>query len=137
MRPYFEKMADFGKALKENRIARSQESRARLAAVEAEIAAARKAIENVGLPAAEINKRGSLTVWQRLEYLVEPGTWHPLHSLYNPADNAEGTTNVVDGLGRIGGRWAVVIGFDNKCSPAHGFPASPRTCCGSPIFPGA
>ena len=114
MRPYFEKMAGFGKPLKENRIARSQESRARLAAVEAEIAAARKAVENVGLPAAEINKRGSLTVWQRLEYLVEPGTWHPLHSLYNPADNAEGTTNVVDGLGRIGGRWAVVIGFDNK-----------------------
>jgi glutaconyl-CoA decarboxylase len=107
-------MAGFGKPLKENRIARSQESRARLAAVEAEIAAARKAVENVGLPAAEINKRGSLTVWQRLEYLVEPGTWHPLHSLYNPADNAEGTTNVVDGLGRIGGRWAVVIGFDNK-----------------------
>jgi glutaconyl-CoA decarboxylase len=114
MGPYFEKMADFGKPLKENRIARSQESRARLAAVEAEIAAARKAVENVGLPAAEINKRGSLTVWQRLAYLVEPGTWHPLHSLYNPADNAEGTTNVVDGLGRIGGRWAVVIGFDNK-----------------------
>ncbi len=114
MRPYFEKMPEFGKPLKEDRIARAQDSRASLVAVEDEIAAARKAIEHVGLPTAEINKRGSLTVWQRIEYLVEPGTWNPLHSLYNPADNPEGTTNVVDGLGKVGGRWAVVIGFDNK-----------------------
>jgi glutaconyl-CoA decarboxylase subunit alpha len=114
MRPYFEKMPEFGKPLKENRIARSLDSRAKLLAVEAEIAAARKAVEDVGLSAAEINKRGSLTVWQRIEYLVDPGSWHPLHSLYNPADNPEGTTNVVDGLGKVGGRWAVVIGFDNK-----------------------
>ncbi len=68
----------------------------------------------VGIPAAEINKRGALTVWQRLDYLVDPGTWCPLHSLYNPEDNEEGTTNVVDGLGKIAGRWAVIIGFDNK-----------------------
>jgi glutaconyl-CoA decarboxylase len=114
MKPYFARMPEFGKALKENRVARSRESRARLEAVEAEIAAARKAKESVGLPAAEINKRGALTVWQRLEYLVDPGSWHPLHSLYNPMDNEEGTTNVVDGLGRICGRWAVIIGFDNK-----------------------
>ena len=114
MRPYFEKMPAFGKDLKENRIARTKESRVKLEAVEAEIAAARKARENVGLPADAINKRGSLTVWQRLEALVDPGTWHPLHSLYNPEDNEEGTTNVVDGLAKIAGRWAVVIGFDNK-----------------------
>jgi glutaconyl-CoA decarboxylase len=114
MRPYFERMPQFGKPLKENRIARTQESRAKLEAVEAEIAAAAKARREVGLPAAEINKRGALIVWQRLEYLVDPGSWHPLHSLYNPMDNEEGTTNVVDGLGRIGGRWAVIIGFDNK-----------------------
>lgn len=50
MRPYFAKMADFGKPLRENRIARSQQSRARLEAVEAEIAALRKARENVGFP---------------------------------------------------------------------------------------
>jgi glutaconyl-CoA decarboxylase len=61
-----------------------------------------------------INKRGALTVWQRLEHLVDPGTFCPLHSLYNPQDNEEGTTNVVDGLAKIAGRWCVVIGFDNK-----------------------
>ena len=114
MRPYFEKMPGLGKELRENRIARTKDSRAKLEAVEAEIAAARKQREAVGLPAAEINKRGSLTIWQRLEGLVDPGTWQPLHSLYNPQDNEEGTTNVVDGLGRISGRWAVIIGFDNK-----------------------
>ncbi len=114
MKPYFERMPQFGKPLKENRIARTQESRAKLEAVEAEILAAALARREVGLPAAEINKRGALTVWQRLETLVDPGTWHPLHSLYNPMDNEEGTTNVVDGLGRICGRWAVIIGFDNK-----------------------
>ncbi len=126
MRPYFEKMPAFGKELKENRIARTRESRARLEAVEAEIAAARKARQEVGIPAAEINKRGALTVWQRLEYLVDPGSWHPLHSLYNPEDNEEGTTNVVDGLGKIGGRWAVIIGFDNKVLAGAWIPGQPE-----------
>ena len=114
MRPYFEKMPSFGKELKESRIARTRESREKLESVEAEIAAATKARQTVGIPAAKINERGALTIWQRLEYLVDPGTWRPLHSLYNPEDNEEGTTNVVDGLGKIGGRWAVIIGFDNK-----------------------
>jgi glutaconyl-CoA decarboxylase len=34
--------------------------------------------------------------------------------LYNPAENEDCTTNVVDGLAKINGRWAVVVGFDNK-----------------------
>lgn len=114
MRPYFEKMVGFGKELKENRIIRTKESRAKLEAVEAEISAARKARQDAGIPAAKINERGMLTVWQRLEYLVDEGSWCPLHSLYNPEDNPEGATNVVDGLGKIAGRWAVIIGFDNK-----------------------
>lgn len=114
MRPYFEKMAGFGKELKENRIIRTKESRAKLEAVEAEISAARKARQDAGIPTAKINERGMLTVWQRLEYLVDEGSWCPLHSLYNPEDNPEGATNVVDGLGKIAGRWAVIIGFDNK-----------------------
>jgi glutaconyl-CoA decarboxylase subunit alpha len=114
MRPYFEKMAGFGKELKENRLARTKDSRAKLEAVEAEIAAARQARQDAGIPTAKINERGMLTVWQRLEYLVDAGSWCPLHSLYNPEDNPEGGTNVVDGLGKIAGRWAVIIGFDNK-----------------------
>ena len=65
MRPYFEKMPGFGKPLKENRIARSQESRAKLEAIEAEMAALRKARENVGIPTEKINERGktNMKVW--------------------------------------------------------------------------
>ena len=81
MRPYFEKMPGFGKPLKENRIARSKDSRAKLEAVEAEITAAKKAKENIGIPAAKINERGSMTVWQRIEYLVDKDSFLPLHSL--------------------------------------------------------
>lgn len=114
MTPYFHSMPGLGKELKANRIARAADSRAQLERIEGEIATAKQQVLDAGLPAAEINKRGSMTVMQRIEYLVEPGSWRPLHTLYNPADNEEGTTNVVDGLGRIAGRWAVVIGFDNK-----------------------
>jgi len=55
-----------------------------------------------------------MTVWDRIQYLVEPGTWCPLHTLYDPQFNEEGTTGVIDGLARINGKWAVLIGFDNK-----------------------
>ena len=82
--------------------------------VEADIGQLKKGVEDAGFSTEQINKRGAMTVWQRLEYLVDPGTWRPLHSLYNPMDNANGATNVVDGLARVAGRWAVVIGFDNK-----------------------
>ena len=114
MKPYFETMDRFGKPLKPGRVKRAAASAEALQAVEADIAAAVKTVEEAGFPAGKINQRGWMTVYQRLEYLVDPGTWQPLHTLYNPAENEEGVTNVVDGLGRIEGRWAVVIGFDNK-----------------------
>ena len=114
MKPYFENMQRFGKELKQGRIKRGSASMEQLKQVEAEIERRRKDVENAGFSSEQINKRGAMTVWQRLEYLVDPGTWRPLHSLYNPMDNATGATNVVDGLARVAGRWAVVIGFDNK-----------------------
>ena len=114
MKPYFETMAGFGKALKPGRVKRAAASADELRVVEAGIAAAVTKVEEAGFPTEKINKRGWMTVYQRLEYLVDTGTWHPLHTLYNPLENEEGTTNVVDGLGQIAGRWAVVIGFDNK-----------------------
>ena len=99
MRPYFEKMPDFGKALKKGQLKRGEENEAALREVEQEIYDAVDAIKNSGFSEEKINARGQMTVWQRLEYLVDPGTWCPLHTLYNPADNEEGTTNVIDGLG--------------------------------------
>ncbi|MEE8221907.1 MAG: carboxyl transferase domain-containing protein, partial [Woeseiaceae bacterium] len=114
MKPYFEHMDEFGKELKAGRIKRAAESLAKLREAEAAIDSEKQKVEEVGFPTEKINARGWMTVWQRLEYLVDAGSWRPLHTLYNPLDNAEGTTNVVDGLAKIEGRWAVVIGFDNK-----------------------
>jgi glutaconyl-CoA decarboxylase len=114
MRPYFEKMTKFGNELKKGKIISSEENLKKIKEVEAEIEAEVEKAKNVGFPTEKINARGQLTVWQRLEYLLDPGTWCPLHTLYNPDDNAEGTTNVFDGLGKISGKWAVIIGFDNK-----------------------
>jgi glutaconyl-CoA decarboxylase len=114
MKSYFEHMDTFGKELKAGRIKRAAESRAQLEDAEAGITGAKKKVEEAGFPTEKINARGWMTVWQRIEYLVDEGSWTPLHTLYNPLDNSEGTTNVVDGLAKIEGRWAVVIGFDNK-----------------------
>ena len=114
MKPYFENMQQFGRELKQGRIKRATPSMEQLKQVQAEIEGRKKDVENAGFSTEQINKRGAMTVWQRLEYLIDPGTWRPLHSLYNPMDNTTGATNVVDGLARVAGRWAVVIGFDNK-----------------------
>jgi glutaconyl-CoA decarboxylase len=114
MRPYFEKMADIGKPLTEKKIQDSKENVALIKEVEKGVQEAVEKVKSAGLPTEKINQRGQLTIWQRLEYLVDQGTWRPLHSIYNPQENAEGTTGVVDGLGRINGKWAVIIGFDNK-----------------------
>jgi glutaconyl-CoA decarboxylase len=114
MRPYFEKMKEFGQELKEGQIKSTAASGKEIQKVETLVQEAIEKVKNAGLPTEKINARGQLTVWQRLEYLVDTGTWTPLHTLYNPENNAEGTTNVIDGLAKISGKWAVVIGFDNK-----------------------
>ena len=114
LRSYFETMPEIGKPLSDGVIRRSKENvdliREQEKIVEAEVERVRQA----GIPAEKIHGRGGMTVHDRLDYLVEPGTWCPLHTLYNPTENEEGCTGVVCGLGKIEGRWAVIIGFDNK-----------------------
>jgi len=114
MRPYFEKMAPIGKALSEGKIKQTQANADQIREIEQAIEEEVRKVKNAGLPADKINKRGQLTVWQRIEYLIDPGTWCPLHTIFNPKDNEEGSTGVIDGLAKIRGKWAVVIGFDNK-----------------------
>jgi glutaconyl-CoA decarboxylase len=114
MHPYWKTMPTFGKAVKENVLKRMEKNREQIAEVEAELDKEIERVKNSGLPAEKIHQRGQMTVWDRLEYLVDPGTWRPLHTLYDPKQNEEGTTGVVDGLAKISGRWAVVVGFDNK-----------------------
>jgi glutaconyl-CoA decarboxylase subunit alpha len=114
MRPYFEKMTEFGKALTDGLKKRMEESVKQLREVEKDLADKVTKVKEAGLAKETLHKRGEWTVYERLEYLVDPGTWCPLHTLYDPMDEESGTTGVVDGLGRICGKWAVVIGFDNK-----------------------
>ncbi|GAB4258136.1 MAG: carboxyl transferase domain-containing protein [Deferrisomatales bacterium] len=114
MRPYFEKMPEFGNALTERQIQTSAESLEEIKKVLKDLQAEVDRVKSAGIPEERVHKRGQLTVWERIDYVVDPGTWCPLHTLYDPAENAHGCTGVVDGLGKISGKWAVIIGFDNK-----------------------
>jgi glutaconyl-CoA decarboxylase len=107
-------MPEFGQQLNPGQLKSSDDNVTRLKEIEAHVSQAVQKVHDAGFPTEKVNERGMLTVFQRLNYLVDEGTWRPLHSLYNPENNTEGTTNVVDGLGKISGKWAVIIGFDNK-----------------------
>ncbi len=114
LRPYFEKMADIGWALSDADVKNSQENIDLIKEQERIIAKEVERVKNAGIPAKKIHDRGGMTIYDRLDYLVDVGTFLPLHTLYNPRDNEEGCTGVVNGIGKISGRWAVIIGFDNK-----------------------
>ncbi len=114
MKSYFRKMKPIGNKLPDKANKDTHENVQNIFDVEKEIADAVATVKNAGFPTEKINARGQMTLWQRLEYLVDEETWCPLHTLYNPQDNVEGTTNVFDGLAKISGKWCVVIGFDNK-----------------------
>jgi glutaconyl-CoA decarboxylase len=114
MRPYFEEMSPIGRPLTDKQKEDTKENLDQIRQVEKKVAEAIEAVKNAGIPAEVVKKRGQSTVWERIDYLIDPGTWCPLHTLYNPQFNEEGTTGVIDGLAKINGKWAVVIGFDNK-----------------------
>lgn len=135
LRPYFEKMPDIGKALTEAEIKRAQENIDLVREQEKILAQEAERVKNAGIPAKKVHERGGMTIYDRLEYLVDPGTWSPLHSLYNPRDNEEGCTGVVNGIGKIEGKWAVIIGFDNKVMAGAGLPGSRRISSWSPTWP--
>jgi len=110
LHPYFKKMPDIGKEL--TRVNKKNEEE--IKNVEAEVAKEVERVKNFGKATDKMNEKGEWDAWQRIEYLVDPGTWCPLHTIFDPADNEEGQTGVIDGLGRINGRWAVIIASNNK-----------------------
>jgi glutaconyl-CoA decarboxylase subunit alpha len=114
MRAYFERMDPLGKPLRQADVDDMADNPDRIAAVLKDLDAEVDRVKRAGLPAEKIRERGEMTVWDRIDYLVDPGSFCPLHTLYNPRRNEEGTTGVVDGLARIRGKWCVVVGFDNK-----------------------
>ncbi len=112
MRQYFEKMSPLGRELKDNE--KDKADAAELAKVEEEVNKAVEERKLSGLPIEKLHKRGEKTAWERIDLLVDPGTFLPLDTLYDPEFNPEGTTGVVTGLGQISGKYALIIASDNK-----------------------
>jgi len=114
MIPYL-KMEEFGKPLRPRQKERMEENVSKIEEVMALIEAEEHRIrEEVGIPTEKVHSRGQMTVWDRIEYVVDPGTFCPLHTIFDPGNEESGSTGVVDGLARISGRWCMLIGFNNK-----------------------
>ena len=108
---YFQNMPTVGKEL----VNPNAENTDSLKAVENDIHASIEKVLAAGITSEEkLNERGQLSAMQRINALIDAGTWCPLNSLFNPENNKFGTTNIVNGLGRIGGKWAVIVASDNK-----------------------
>lgn len=107
-------MQEFGRSLTKTFVEQTTENVKKIEEAEKEIEYSVEEVKRAGLPVEILHKRGEWSVYERLEYLVDDGTWCPLHTLYDPMDEESGTTGVVNGLGKINGKWAVIIGFDNK-----------------------
>ena len=106
---YFQNMPVVTKPLRPN-----PENEAELKQIEAEIEKLAADALAAGKSDADMNAKGQMTAVQRVQQLVDPGTWCPLNSLYNPNKNKTGTTSIIKGLGRVNGKWCVIIASDNK-----------------------
>ncbi|RLB34737.1 MAG: glutaconyl-CoA decarboxylase subunit alpha [Deltaproteobacteria bacterium] len=114
MRPYFERMNPIGRPLTEKEKAQAEANAREIQSVDNEIALAAEERKQKGIPAEKLHKRGEKTGWERIDHLVDQGTFLPLDTLYDPEFNQEGTTGVVTGLAQISGKFAVIIASDNK-----------------------
>jgi len=114
MKQYFEKMDSLGKPISPKQMDSMKENIAQAEEIMKRIDVEQERIKNFGVPAEKIHERGEMTVWERIEYLVDPGTFCPLHTIFDPENEESGSTGVVDGLARINGKWCVLIGFNNK-----------------------
>jgi len=114
MRQYFEKMDSLGKPLSPKQMDSMKENIVQAEEIMKRIDVEKERIKNFGVPAEKIHERGEMTVWERIEYLVDSGTFCPLHTIFDPENEESGSTGVVDGLARINGKWCVLIGFNNK-----------------------
>ena len=110
MPSYFQNMPVIGAPVN----APNAENEAELKKIEAEVEAEVESILASGRSDESLNESGQMTALQRLEVLLDPGSWCPLNSLYNPEENPDGSTGVITGLGKIRDKWAVIIASDNK-----------------------
>jgi len=107
---YFQTMPMIGAPLS----APNAENEADLRKIEEEIQNEVTSILASGRSDESLNAEGQMTALQRLEMLLDEGSWCPLNSLLNTTHNPDGSTGVITGLGKIRDRWAVIIASDNK-----------------------
>lgn len=108
---YFQNMPTIGKSL----VNQNPENEESLKAVEQDIHESIEKVLAAGITSEEkLNERGQLSAMQRINALIDAGTWCPLNSLFNPEDNRFGTTNIVNGLGRVDGKWVYIVASDSK-----------------------
>ena len=111
MPKYFQEMPTIGKPL----VNVKEENANELKAIEKDIHAKIEEILAKGITTEEkLNERGQLSAMQRINALIDAGTWCPLNSLFNPEDNKMGSANIINGLGRVGGKWVYIVASDNK-----------------------
>ena len=112
---YFQSM----QVLKGSPFAPNAENVEELKAIEADLHEQVAKMLAAGVPDDKIHAKGQYTAMERVLALVDEGSFCPLNTLYNPADNHDEKigivgTSLVKGLGRINGKWAVIIASDNK-----------------------
>lgn len=107
---YFQNMPRIGSEI----AAADAQNEAEIRKVEEEIQQLVLAAQAAGRSDEAVNASGQQTAVQRINELIDEGSWRPLNSLYNPMDNENGSTSILKGLGQVGGRWAVIVASDNK-----------------------
>ena len=110
MPSYFQAMPSVGSPLRKVDEANCQE----LKAIEKEIAELIQEAREAGKPTDKVHQSGEMTAMERIKILVDDGVFLPLNSLYNPQDNKNGSTGIIKGLGKISGKWCVIVASDNK-----------------------
>lgn len=118
---YFQTMKQLG-----NPARIDEANEAAILELEADIKDRIAAVQADGRSDESLNSDGQMTALQRIYALVDEGTWCPLNSLYNPADNENGSTSIIKGLGRVAGRWAVIVASDNKKLAGSWVPGQPE-----------
>lgn len=122
MQNYFRGMPQIGS----NLLSTDPENEQRIKAIEKELSDAVDTILKSGRSDESLNRSGQLTALQRLEELIDPGTWRPINSLFNPEGNDEDGCSVLTGMAKVDGKWVVIIDFDNKKTAGAWVPGQGR-----------
>jgi hypothetical protein len=137
MRPYFEKMPVFGREMNAGQIKSAEDNVKQIRDVEAQLKKEAEKVKQAGFSEEKINARGQMTVWQRLDYLVDPGPGAPCTpcTTRKTTWRAPPTSSTVSA--KFPGSGPSSSASTTRSWPGPGCPGSPKISCGSPTFPNA